>query len=240
RFSRDWSSDVCSSDLLIRPADLDAKHITIFDHVYGQNALRARSFVSLYVPQYGVATLAVGEPLQRATNPFRDAIAPFDVPGGDSGSFPDARGYPIDSRRPSEVTFPSRSTVKQFQVAWAGGAWTMPRPVDGSGGPGEIRLEGTREHPVALRGLLVHDLPAAGRELTNVTGLGQKDISPSDTSTNTPRFLADPRAVVLPNAWAPGQTRELPLVVDATRRRGRDDQMRLAEQYLRDLPRSRI
>lgn len=225
---------------LIRPADLDAKHITIFDHVYGQNAQRARSFVSLYVPQYGVATLAVGEPLQRATNPFRDAIAPFDVPGGDSGSFPDARGYPIDSRRPSEVTFPSRSTVKQFQVDWAGGAWTMPRPVDGSGGPGEIRLEGTRENPVALRGLLVHDLPAALREVTIVTVLGQKDISRSDAATNTPPFLADARAVVLPNPWAPGETLDLSLVVDVTRPRGRDDQMRLAEQYLRDLTRSRI
>src|SRR5207249_926410 len=120
-----------------------------------------------------------------------------------TGGFPDARGYRIDCRDPEQITFPSRSTVKQFQVDWAGGAWKMPRAITADGSPSQIRIEGDEDHAV-LSGTLVHELPSALKNITVVVVLGQKPITVHDANPGQAAFLPNARAVDLPNPWAPG------------------------------------
>lgn len=220
----------------IRPGRLDARHFTVFEHVYGQNTQRARSFVSIHVPQYGEATLAVGDPALRASQTYHNTIAPFDTEGTAAGNFPDARGYRVDCKNPDQVTYPSRSTVKQFQIDWAGGAWKMPRPVKADGSPGDIRIEGDPESSQAkLRGILVHNLPAAIKDAVIVVVLGEKDVAASDASPGNPGFLVRARAGKLPAAWEPGEPLDLSTTVDITRVVGTGAKMRDLREYLREL-----
>lgn len=121
----------------LRPLSVQATHFTVIDHVFGQPAARARMWANVLVPSYGSATLSVGS----ASGSFeqtQSAIAPFDAPGDDSAiaSFPDSRGYAIDSRSPDTMRVPVRATVKQVQVDWSGSQpWDMPRPVAAVGAP---------------------------------------------------------------------------------------------------------
>jgi hypothetical protein len=224
----------------IRPGRLDAKHFTIFEHVYGQNLQRARSFVSVHVPQYGEATLTLGDPLLPSSQNLHNAIAPFDTEGTQNGNFPDARSYRVESKDPDRITYPSRSTVKQFQIDWAGGAWKMPRPIKPDGSPGDIRIEGDPESSAAkLRGILVHNMPAALKDVIIIVVLGEKDISVGDASPGNPAFLARTRTGSLPAPWEPGEPFDLS-TIDITRLTGANSKERDAREYLRMLSGSKL
>src|SRR5262245_45470236 len=46
---------------LLRPQKLEAKHVSIVDHVFGQPVQRARTWASVLIPWYGTATISVGD-----------------------------------------------------------------------------------------------------------------------------------------------------------------------------------
>jgi hypothetical protein len=84
--------------------------------------------------------------------------------------FLDAREYQIDGRDPTRLDLPSRSTVKQIQLDWAGAPrlnWIMPRPNQGVA----VRAEGSK-----LLGTLVHELPGALRDVVIAHVMVQQPI----------------------------------------------------------------
>ncbi len=160
---------------MLRPSNVEMQHLTIMDHVYGQPLQRARMWASLVIPWYGTAQISVGNDVPpgsaaRLTNP----VASWDAPAAEAaswGGFPDVRGYIVDTRSPDSIDVPSRSTVKQVEVSWAGGpVWEMPRPArveeGGTGGIELIEPTGSRatDRRPLLNGTLVHNLPAGLRD----------------------------------------------------------------------------
>ncbi len=204
---------------IIRPAKVSAAHITVLDHVYtpeGQNVQRARSWMSVLIPQYGEATVAIGDPTKKDSERFHNLLTPWERDNQSSAGFPDARGYRINSRNPDHFAIPTRSTVKVFQADWAGGpVWKMPHPVpDASGKPTEITADpimgsGTEVTGVKLAGTLVHDLPEALRHVTVIVNLGQRPLNTSFAGAAAWRLTSDVFAVSYPNPWEPGTPLDL-------------------------------
>jgi len=149
----------------LRPHRVEATHLTILDHVYGQPVQRARMWTSLLIPSYGDARVTVGDPSGEASQSL-SVIAPWEAPGEDAGrigSFPDVRGYPIDTRSPDAMNIPVRATVKTLQADWAGApVWRMPTPVGQNGQPGQLILNenwtANSAEPL-ISGTIVHSLP---------------------------------------------------------------------------------
>jgi hypothetical protein len=186
----------------IRPARIETSNLTFLEHVYGQPTDRARSWVSLLVPEYGEAAIAVGDPAQPPGR-FVNTIAPWDPDESSGDGFPDSRSYRIESRRPDLVVIPTRATVKQFQIDWAGGPpWSMPRPLPAAdGGEGKVRVV-EREGRAALSGVLTHDLPGTLRDVFIVVNFGQRDLLRSFAGPGARSMTAD-AAVYLISEWAP-------------------------------------
>ncbi|MBL8746381.1 MAG: hypothetical protein JNK58_08510 [Phycisphaerae bacterium] len=138
----------------LRPKREEAWHLTILDHVFGQPVSRARTFVSVLLPQYGDQRVTLG---QAGTDTrWSQALTPLSDPMSPSiAAFPDSRGYTSDVRSMTDLVVPARSTIKTFQGDWLGGPrWSMPRPVSSEASP---RLDSTGR----LVGTLTHDLPGA-------------------------------------------------------------------------------
>jgi hypothetical protein len=199
----------------IRPGTLKAQHLSIIDHVYSPSLSaveRCRAWISLHVPEYGDATVSVGDPATKAASGFHHALAPWENDEKSGGSFPDARGYRIDARSPDQYTVPTRSTVKQFQVDWAGGSkfkMIHPLPIDGADGPAELRLISGGNRPV-LRGILTHDLPGPLQDVAIVVIEGQSDITGWWRNAGFhPALTKRSYAIRLANPWAPGEAIDL-------------------------------
>lgn len=140
----------------IKPRRIIATHLTFLDHVYGQPTQAARTWASILLPGYGDATVFVGR--AGADESFRQSILPWADPTETNRrlSFPDARSYAADIRRPDRLSVPTRATNKQFIIDWAGGpTWSMPQPVSDDERPRLIRRGGSW----SLSGSLVHNLP---------------------------------------------------------------------------------
>ncbi len=197
---------------VLRPSRVEVSHLTFLDHVYGQPVERARSWMSVLIPWYGQATVEVGEAPKSGdleTHGGGDVVVPWTSPEqaqAGQDMFPDARGYPVSTKAPRSITFPTRQTVKQLRADWSGGpTWKMPMPVgaDGQAGTGELKLlEGRR-----VEGKLVHELPGALRDVTILVVREQQQVGkPLGDSMVSPcysfRLAAD-------NPWEPGETLDL-------------------------------
>lgn len=157
-----------------RPRRFEAAHLTLLDHIYGQRIQRARSWMSLMLPHDGTVRVVApdSEGLPQAQGLRHDlggVISPWDPVGNAQRSgFLDAREYQVDGRDPTQLDLPSRSTVKQVQLDWAGAPrWGMPHPYQG----GEIRADGAK-----LIGALVHELPGPVHDLLICHVIGQQPI----------------------------------------------------------------
>lgn len=191
---------------LLRPQRIEARHVTILDHVYGQARERARMFASVLIPSYGDARLGI------TPDAGSVAIAPWEPPLDEVSTwagFPDARSYLIDTRDPASILVPTRATVKQVQLDWSGGPrWSMPIPQAPGGGQGVISLDptggGSSGKPL-VNGVLVHNLPGTLRQVKIVVIRGQTNLNPvrrrrSELFDNFP--LAQGEAFDL-SEWAP-------------------------------------
>ena len=150
---------------ILKPKRVEVRHVTILDHVYGQDVDRARSWMSILVPSYLGADVTVrGEGLIAGVPRFYEAIAPWEGRadtdlGAAVGSFPDARPYDVESRAPDTLSVPTRATVKQFQVDWAGApqqAWPTPEFSTGDGS-NAMAIDPATNLPT---GILNHNFPA--------------------------------------------------------------------------------
>ncbi|HVU63005.1 MAG TPA: hypothetical protein VHC70_03445 [Phycisphaerales bacterium] len=166
---------------LLKPQRVHGKHLTILDGVYGQTTQRARSWIGMYLPSYGEQEISVAPapgsppPGGGVGSEWHNLIATLDTPAanGASGwsSFPDARGYIVEARKPDSSDFPSRATTRQVQVDWAGSlpeGWGMPHPVADASVPvgQEIKLVDRKDKDGnrtgwGIEGKFVHGLPSS-------------------------------------------------------------------------------
>ncbi|GEM_PF-341553 len=220
----------------LRPKRIEATHLTLLDHVFGQPVQRARMWASVLLPWYGKATLSVGDASELGPVATGGAgisgrrslssIAPWDPPnaeGGGFGGFSDTRAYVVDSRTPDSMTMPTRQTVKQVQVEWVGGPrWEMPFPVkeDGSAGVGALRLNSeaawkSLQSPL-VSGTLKHKMPGPLRDIVVVVVRSMRDLprpSPRRTQLSSPgaNTTCQATAYYYREPWAAGD----PLSLDA-------------------------
>lgn len=202
---------------VLKPRRVHGKHLSIIEGVYGQPVQRARSWMGLFLPRYGEQELSVAPPPGPGGTEWKNMIATWDPAVGSSfASFPDARGYVVDVRRPDTAAFPSRATTKQVQVEWAGVLpinWAMPHPVSDASVPigKEIRIV---ERPNwkapdpkwMIEGTLVHGLPAPLRNVKIFLvrePLAESRLDPSDGLRRAMSRQEVPE-------WKPGD----PLVLD--------------------------
>lgn len=148
---------------LMRPKRVSVTHLTLYEHVHGQEHARARSWMSVMLPSYGQSTIAIEDP----DNPSDDnLIAPWEPSASAStiaSGFPDNTGYRIESRRPDAIRVPTRATVKQFRADWSGPPpWESIKPVALIGQPNAQPI--TLDGPI-VKGSIEHNLPGP---LTNV------------------------------------------------------------------------
>jgi hypothetical protein len=198
----------------IRPARVSAAHLTILDHVYtpqGESVQRARAWMSVLIPEYGEASVAVGDPTKSGSAKFHNLITPWEPETASTAGFPDARTYRINSRAPDHFSIPTRSTVKQFQVDWAGGpVWDMPRPVsDAKGEPVPITAALNEKGALVLSGSLMHKLPDALRDAVIIVNLGQNPLIVSWAGAGAWKMTSKVFAAEFDGPWEPGQVLDL-------------------------------
>lgn len=156
---------------IIRPRTTDLTHITILDGVHGQNIVRARSWFSVLLPEYGASTIAIGDPHAPASSDssVRHTLWPWQAPSpGTRTPFPDQRSYTIDARRPDTLRVPTRSTVKEFEARWMGPPpWRLPRPVER-----DLFIDANG----SINGSIIHELPGALENVTIVLNRGQSPL----------------------------------------------------------------
>jgi hypothetical protein len=191
---------------LLRPKRIEGNHLAFLTEVHGTDAQRVEAWMSVLIPSYGDATIAVD-----AGGRTDDLIAPWTPPppAASGGGFPDNRAYGLLSRRPSEMTPPVRSTIKQIAVDWAGGVrW---RGIEPAGEPGEVErpaLELIDTDGAVVDGDLIHDLPGALTDVLVVVCTGQRTIP---TGSIGPLWLPSRVFMDKPalEAWEPGQRLDL-------------------------------
>lgn len=195
-----------------RPRHFEASHLTLLDHVYGQNVQRTRSWMSLMLPHDGTVRIVApdrdGLPeVAGLRHELGGVLSPWDPVGNSQRSgFMDAREYQVDGRDPTQLDLPSRSTVKQVQLDWAGlPRWGMPHPYQG----GTIRADGAK-----LVGALVHELPAPVHDLLICHVVTQQPIGADVRSRLVSRvqFWKWPAN----KAWAPGVPLDLTIETEQT------------------------
>lgn len=187
---------------VIRPNRIEAFHLTLLDHVYGQPMERARSWMTVLLPWYGEATISVGDPATADGDIV--AIAPYDVPNSSTTGFPDARPYVFEARKPRLLVTPARATAKQVQVEWAGGPpWKMLTPVNDDGSIGKLTLRSSRGPREGwIGGRVMHNLPGPLSDVRLIVVKPQKLLDTSNGNLAT-QLITDAQAYYLGD-WAPG------------------------------------
>jgi len=207
---------------MLKPKRVSAAHVTLFDSVYGQNRIRTRSWMSLMIPFYGDARVALGGAdgkleAQGTRREYRSTVVPWDTPSETVGerAFPDTREYTVDVSNPGEVLFPVRSTVRQLRVDWAGGLlWNPPFPVTDAGDAGgELTVDSTGK----LRGRIKHGLPGGLQNVTVVFLPRQRRIGkPQQTEGHFP-LVPTGWAGERGGTWEPGETFDLTVFAEKLR-----------------------
>mgnify|MGYP000633633757 CR=1 FL=1 len=196
----------------LRPKTPSIEHLTVLTHVHGQPVQRARTWVSLLIPDYGSAHVRVGR--EGETMTIRDrrlrlhqAMAPWEARSVESragGGFPDTRAYAIESRAPESARIPARQTVKQLRADWAGATeWgLMPRvPTGEDGRAGALIASSALDAaPWQVDGELVHELPGELRDVRIIVVKAQTTA----TGLSGDRLLANAGAFALRDPWSPG------------------------------------
>lgn len=191
-----------------RPAKFEATHLTVLDHVYGQRVQRARTWMSVMLPRDGTVSVVAPDSegaVQTAgiRRELGGVLSPWDPVGSNQrGGFLDAREYRVDARDPVRLDFPSRSTVKQAQLDWAGSPrWKMPRPFHEEG----IKAEGSK-----LFGALVHELPGSLKDVTIAYVQTQQPVGADMRA----RLISQVWIWKLPQDWAANAPLDLTLLSD--------------------------
>lgn len=178
----------------LKPGEGDAQHLTIVDHVYGQPQQRAKVWMSVLLPRFGMMEVAIGNPVEGgagadAKNPVHDTLAPWDpapneLAGAASSQFADSQGYGVNSRSPSRMLTPARSTTKNYVGEWLGGpTWKMPLAYGEDGTtPGALTLvPDSSQRGWRVDGTLKHELPGTLKDVTVVVIRGQRPVKAAES-----------------------------------------------------------
>lgn len=193
----------------LRPTKVEGKHLAFVTEVSGTGTQHAEAWMSVLIPSYGRATISVG-----SDGRGDDLLSPWTPPPptGTGGGFPDNRSYGISSRRPTEMTPPVRSTIKQLAVDWAG----EPRwgSIGVAGEPGQIEDAGlvlADPDNAVVEGDLIHDLPGALTDVLVVVVAGQRVIPSGSIGAlwMPSRVFMDKPGL---DEWLPGQRLDLKAV----------------------------
>ncbi len=175
----------------LRPAKVEATHLTFYDHVYGEELVRARSWIGALLPRYGTTRVGIERKPGR-----RPALTAWETPGTTGDRFPDPRSYAINSLRPDDLALPSRATAKQLRADWLGApAFTSIVPTE----PIALSEGGS------LTGVIEHRLPSAMEGVTIMLVLRQtalRDPAPGGLQARTLAWRLD-------GAWAPERALDL-------------------------------
>lgn len=116
-----------SGAALLRPGGTSAAHVTVLDYDGNAGVARGRSFVSLFVPEFGNVEVATASPrvgwLPGDTHNL--ISSPGFSPTAAETGFIDTQTYRVESASPSAADLPMRATSKQLMVDYLG-------PVDGA------------------------------------------------------------------------------------------------------------
>ncbi|MFT3685454.1 MAG: hypothetical protein QM783_11085 [Phycisphaerales bacterium] len=175
----------------LKPGKTDAQHLTIVDHVYGQDQERAKVWMTVLLPKFGMMEVGIGDGAA-LTDPkaaSHDVLAPWDAPPSElaapvSSSFADSQGYGVNGRAPARVLTPAHSTTKSYVGEWMGApTWKMPMPFTSDGAtPSELRLA-PENSPRGWRldGSLKHELPGTLKDVTVVLVRNRRPVRPSES-----------------------------------------------------------
>lgn len=208
---------------LIRPSRVDAQHVTLMEHVFGQPYQRARTFASILLPDYGDEVVSIGPPGAESAGGFSNILTAWEPPGTSTigqSQFPDTRDYLVNSADPDTIAYPTRATVKLVQADWAGPPipnWEMPFPIDEGGTPGVIRLTRVGAGAGAryeLSGTLQHNLPGPLQDVLIVCVFGQRDHRTRGIADGG--LIASGLAWKLNAPWRPNQPLDLGTLTDET------------------------
>lgn len=141
--------------LVMRPAHTKLEHLTILDVDANTGDVHTQSWLTLLVPQFGTATVAVDRGENFAGQTLASPGLETRSPGGE---FLDPQPYVLPAADPRSVTIPVRSTAKRFTLDYLGKldtaleginhAWLLPS--------GQVRMDEQDAWPVAD---LTHRLP---------------------------------------------------------------------------------
>ncbi len=201
----------------LRPKSTNISHFTMLESVHGQEASRARSWMSIMLPSYGRSAVSVDDPaggqaftVDLSGNVLLPWVSP-DSLGTLTQGFPDNSGYRIESRNPNVLRVPTRATVKTFQADWSGelsSEWGMPMPI---GTPGDIEEPKLILSGTVVSGTLVHQLPGALRDVRIFVLGGQVPIL--QEGQNLGRRQIARVAVFAPqvgiDGWLPGESLDM-------------------------------
>lgn len=219
---------------IIKVRRVEGAHVSFIDDVFGQPNARVRTYVSLFLPEYGTQSVTIPTADDFSTTPH-NTVFPWDVKSISSAAFPDRRGYRIDTLDPDSLDVPARSTVKTFVTDYAGPlqpGWNFPRP-------GLAAQEGTstvvnlldsirlgprqpreiRERRWSITGSIAHTLPSTLQDVLILVNPGLRDTNPAS-------LQADVWVFALANGWEPGVVLDLAdtAVIPLTREgRGNND-----------------
>lgn len=152
---------------LVRPSAASLRHISVMDVDANAGTSRVRSFVSVFLPDFGVSEAALGQPAVAAlpAAPHNLLAAPGLVGDVASPGFIEPRSYTVSAANPAVAQLPTRATTKRLVLDYVG---PTLQPAEGLAQPFEITsrtplTQGPDGWPV---GELVHTMPGV---LTNVT-----------------------------------------------------------------------
>lgn len=201
---------------LLRPGTTNVAHVTVLDFDGNAGVARGRAYVSLFVPEFGSAEVAVGgvedgaSSGRSATN-FPGAHNLISSPGlseqATRAAFIDPQRYTVEAASPDAVGLPMRSTSKQLVVDYLG---AVDRDMPGLAAPFTIgALEGiTADREGWPMGEVFHTLPGT---LTNVQVIICRREQFDERGDRRPTVPQAWRYVTPSgeNRWAPGEPLKL-------------------------------
>ena len=180
--------------MLVRSNQPAVAHFSVLDVDANTGQARTQSWLSLYVPEFGRARVALGD--DAAAGARQDLIAsPGFAVAGESAGFLDPQPYVFNAATPHALDVPVRATAKQFHLKRLG-------PLDDLGPLAATpRARDLRIESAWPAGRLSHGLPSALRDVLILYAPGQGQ---------SPWLWRHGR-------WEPGEVLELVPPTEATR-----------------------
>lgn len=201
---------------LAKPTTLSATHLSVMDIDGNAGVAHTRSWLSLFVPRFGSAEVAVASPTVPAMNlRVHNTLSSPGVSATNlETGFLDPQTYTLDADEPDRVDVPLRATTKRFFVDAVSPDSIRARPATGDGeawlGPASFEVVEPFAHNLVagqLTGKLRHHLPGPLRDVLIVycpgEGTQHETLRPLVWRYGTEKPGGSPKP------WNPGETLEL-------------------------------